>query len=63
MLTNRSKTTVRLVTAPERVVLTETRRTLAAAALSDLRVDAILVNNLLPQFDSTEQEMVPESPG
>ncbi|MCQ4119020.1 ArsA family ATPase [Rhodococcus tibetensis] len=55
LLTNRPKTTVRLVTTPERVVLTETRRTLAAAALSDLRVDAILVNNLLPQFDSASE--------
>ncbi|QDQ93432.1 ArsA family ATPase [Rhodococcus sp. WB9] len=52
MLANRAKTTVRLVTTPERVVLTETRRTVAVAALSGLRIDAILVNNLLPHFDS-----------
>ncbi len=51
LLADRSKTTVRLVTTPERMVLTETRRTVVAAALSGLRIDAILVNNVLPQFD------------
>lgn len=52
LLADRSRTTVRLVTTPERMVLTETRRTVAVAALSGLRIDAILVNKLLPQFDS-----------
>lgn len=52
LLADRSKTTVRLVTTPERMVLAETRRTVVAAALSGLHVDAILVNKLLPQFDS-----------
>ncbi|MFZ2174236.1 MAG: ArsA family ATPase [Rhodococcus sp. (in: high G+C Gram-positive bacteria)] len=59
LLTNRAKTTVRLVTTPERVVLTETRRIMTIIALSGMCIDAILVNNLLPQFDSEEGD----SPG
>ncbi|MDH6279632.1 arsenite-transporting ATPase [Prescottella agglutinans] len=52
LLTDRSRTAVRVVTSPERVGLAETRRVLSAAALAGLRVDAIVVNKLLPQLDS-----------
>ncbi|GAB2654106.1 ArsA family ATPase [Prescottella soli] len=52
LLTDRSRTAVRVVTSAERVGLAETRRVLSAAALAALRVDAIVVNKLLPQLDS-----------
>ncbi len=52
LLTDRSRTAVRVVTSAERVGLAETRRVLSAAALAGLRVDAVVVNKLLPQADS-----------
>lgn len=54
LLSDRDVTSIRLVTTAESIVLIETRRTLAALALSQTNVDAVFVNNLLPQFDSAE---------
>ncbi|WP_338324860.1 ArsA family ATPase [Prescottella agglutinans] len=51
LLTDRARTAVRVVSSTERVGLAETRRVLSAAALAGLRVDAIVVNKLLPQLD------------
>ncbi len=52
MLTNPASTSVRLVLTPERVVAAETRRTLSALALQDIRVDTVIANRLVPAFES-----------
>lgn len=49
-LADRSRTTVRLVTTPERVVAAETRRTLTALAVQGIRVDGLIANRLVPVF-------------
>lgn len=54
LLADRSCTSVRIVAPAGRVGLAETRRILSATALAGLRVDAIVVNKLLPQTDSDE---------
>lgn len=48
MLADRSRTSIRLVLTPERVVAAETRRTLTALALHELRVDALVANRVMP---------------
>lgn len=55
LLTDRERTAIRVVTTADRVALAETRRVLSALALGALRVDAMIVNNLLPQQDSDSQ--------
>jgi arsenite/tail-anchored protein-transporting ATPase len=42
-------TGVRLVLTPERLVVAESKRTLAALALRDIRVDAMIANRLVPK--------------
>jgi arsenite-transporting ATPase len=49
-LADRSRTTVRLVTTPERVVVAETMRTLTALAVQGIRVDGVIANRLVPVF-------------
>ena len=51
MLADPASTSVRLVLTPERVVAAETRRTLSALALQDIRVDTVIANRLIPEFD------------
>ncbi|MFP5020589.1 ArsA family ATPase [Pseudonocardia phyllosphaerae] len=48
MLADRDRTAIRLVLTPERVVAAETRRTLTALALHELRVDALMANRVMP---------------
>ncbi|MBW0133373.1 ArsA family ATPase [Pseudonocardia abyssalis] len=48
MLGDHTRTSIRLVLTPERVVAAETRRTLTALALHGLRVDDCVVNRLVP---------------
>lgn len=48
LLTDRDRTSIRLVLTPERVVAAETRRTLTALALHGLRVDGLIANRVLP---------------
>ncbi|MFC4943452.1 ArsA family ATPase [Pseudonocardia sp. GCM10023141] len=48
MLADHTRTSVRLVLTPERVVAAETRRTLTALALHGLRVDGIVANRVMP---------------
>ncbi len=48
LLADPARTSVRLVLTPERLVVAETRRTLAALALRGIRVDALVVNRLVP---------------
>ncbi|PTR32170.1 arsenite efflux ATP-binding protein ArsA [Rhodococcus sp. OK519] len=52
LLTDRTRTAIRVVTTADRVALAETRRVLSGLALGALRVDAMIVNNILPQRDS-----------
>ncbi|MET0133861.1 MAG: ArsA family ATPase [Kibdelosporangium sp.] len=42
-------TAVRLVLTPERLVVAESKRTLAALALRDIRVDGLIANRLVPR--------------
>lgn len=48
MLGDHTRTSIRLVLTPERVVAAETRRTLTALALHGLRVDDCVVNRIVP---------------
>ena len=48
LLADPTRTSIRLVLTPERVVAAETRRTLTALALHGLCVDGLVVNRLLP---------------
>ncbi|MBN9734636.1 ArsA family ATPase [Pseudonocardia sp. P1] len=48
LLADRTRTSIRLVLTPERVVAAETRRTLTALALHELRVDALMANRVMP---------------
>jgi arsenite-transporting ATPase len=48
MLADHTRTSIRLVLTPERVVVAETRRTLTALALHGLHVDALVANRVLP---------------
>ncbi len=49
LLTDARTTGVRLVLTPERLVVAETRRTLAALALRGVHVDALIANRLVPR--------------
>ncbi|MDN5859431.1 MAG: ArsA family ATPase, partial [Pseudonocardia sp.] len=49
LLADHSRTSIRLVLTPERVVAAESRRTLTALALHGLRVDGVVVNRLQPR--------------
>jgi len=49
MLVDPAIMSVRLVLTPERLVVAETRRTLAALALRGIRVDSLVANRLVPR--------------
>ncbi|HEY0452062.1 ArsA family ATPase [Actinophytocola sp.] len=49
LLVDPAVTSVRLVLTPERLVVAETRRTLAALALRGIRVDSLVANRLVPR--------------
>lgn len=49
LLVDPEVTTVRLVLTPERLVVAETRRTLAALALRGIKVDCLVANRLVPR--------------
>jgi arsenite/tail-anchored protein-transporting ATPase len=48
LLVDPARTSVRLVLTPERMVVAETRRTLAALALRAIPVDSLIANRLMP---------------
>jgi len=48
VLVDPTRTSVRLVLTPERMVVAETRRTLAALALRSIQVDSLIANRLVP---------------
>lgn len=49
VLVDPARTSVRLVLTPERLVVAETRRTLAALALRGIQVDSLIANRLVPR--------------
>jgi arsenite/tail-anchored protein-transporting ATPase len=49
LLVDPAVTSVRVVLTPERLVVAETRRTLAALALRGIRVDGLVANRLVPR--------------
>ncbi|MCU1640223.1 MAG: ArsA family ATPase [Nocardia sp.] len=49
LIADRARTGARLVTAPEQVAVAESARVRSAAALLGLRLDAVLVNKVLPE--------------
>jgi arsenite-transporting ATPase len=49
LLADHTRTSIRLVLTPERVVAAETRRTITALALHGLRVDDVVVNRVMPR--------------
>ncbi|WP_309231701.1 ArsA family ATPase [Nocardia sp. SYP-A9097] len=49
LIADQRRTTARLVTAPEHVAVAESARVRSAAALLGLRLDAVLVNKVLPE--------------
>ncbi|MEV6365022.1 ArsA family ATPase [Nocardia asteroides] len=48
LLADRTRTSARLITGPEQVAVAESRRVRSAAALLGLRLDAVVVNKVLP---------------
>ncbi|HEX6356293.1 ArsA family ATPase [Actinophytocola sp.] len=48
LLVDPARTSVRLVLTPERIVVAETRRTLAALALRGIQIDSLIANRLVP---------------
>lgn len=62
MLTDESRVSAHLVMTPERVVAAEAVRTLGSLALMGVRVDELIVNQLLVQDDSYEYRNLPDHP-
>lgn len=62
LLTDGSRVGAHLVLTPERVVAAEAARTLGALALMGVRVDELIVNQVLVKDDSYEYRNLPEHP-
>ena len=62
LLTDGSRVSAHLVLTAERVVAAEAVRTLGSLALMGVRVDELLVNQILVQDDSFEYRNLPEHP-
>ncbi len=64
LLADRKRTGARLVTGPERVAVAESTRVRSAAALLGLRLDAVLVNKVLPPLPDPvpDDAAVPDDP-
>jgi arsenite-transporting ATPase len=62
LLTDGSKVSAHLVMTAERVVAAEAARTLGSLALMGVRVDELIVNQLLVQDDSYEYRNLPDHP-
>lgn len=54
LLTDHARTGVRLITAADRLAVAETKRVRSAAALLGLRMDALVVNRVLPEVPAAE---------
>ncbi|GAB4587538.1 ArsA family ATPase [Nocardia sp. IFM 10818] len=59
LLADHSRTGARLVTAPEHVAIAESARVRSAAALLGLRLDAVLVNKVLPEMPGPKDSGAP----
>jgi arsenite/tail-anchored protein-transporting ATPase len=62
LLTDGSRVSAHLVLTAERVVAAEAARTLGSLALMGVRVDELIVNQILVQDDSYEYRNLPEHP-
>ena len=62
LLTNGDRVSAHLVLTPERVVAAEAVRTLGSLALMGVRVDELIVNQVLFQDDSYEYRNLPDHP-
>jgi arsenite-transporting ATPase len=62
LLTDGSRVGAHLVLTAERVVAAETARTLGALALAGVRVDELIVNQILVKDDSYEYRNLPDHP-
>ncbi|MGV0646032.1 ArsA family ATPase [Mycolicibacterium sp. XJ879] len=62
MLADESRVSAHLVMTPERVVAAEAVRTLGSLALMGVRVEELIVNQLLVQDDSYEYRNLPDHP-
>ena len=62
LLTDGSRVGAHLVLTPERVVAAEAARTLGALALMGVRVDELIVNQVLVKDDSYEYRNLPDHP-
>jgi len=62
LLTNGDRVSAHLVLTPERVVAAEAVRTLGSLALMGVRVDELIVNQILFQDDSYEYSNLPDHP-
>nr|WP_305095274.1 ArsA-related P-loop ATPase [Prescottella sp. R16] len=62
LLADRDRTALRVVSAPGRIAAAETRRVLSAAALTGLRVDAVIMNNSARQDDPMAESRVDAAP-
>lgn len=62
LITDASRVRAHLVMTPERVVAAEAVRTLGSLALMGVRVDDLIVNQVLVQDDSYEYRNLPEHP-
>lgn len=62
LLTNGDRVSAHLVLTPERVVAAEAVRTLGSLALMGVRVDELIVNQVLFQDDSYEYSNLPDHP-
>jgi len=49
LMLNKDVLTVRLVTTPEKIVITETKRSFTWLSLFDYQVDAVIINKVFPQ--------------
>lgn len=58
-LADRELTSVRLVSTPDAAGVGATRRAMSALALAGLRVDGLIVNNLLPDFGRVSEDPSP----
>ncbi|WP_338079778.1 ArsA family ATPase [Antrihabitans stalactiti] len=57
VLADHKRTGVRLITEPERVAVAEAARTRSAIALLGLRLDAVIVNKVLPPLDPPGEQV------
>ncbi|WP_067547324.1 ArsA family ATPase [Nocardia crassostreae] len=59
LIADHTRTAARLVTAPEHVAVAESARVRSAAALLGLRLDAVLVNKVLPELSAPSDSPAP----